>query len=241
MITENLIEYFENSIQSNWDKISLQDYDNGGLTFGEVGEYVQRLHNLFKEQGINKGDKISLIGKNSANWGAIYIAVVSYGAVIVPLLQDFKPKDIYKLVNHSDSKLLFISEFLCEKLDFNEFDTLQTVYYLDDFNVVHDYTMDFIAYNKNLKVLGRDEFKLEHISNETLAAILYTSGTSGQPKGVMLSHNSLAANVRYARANMPLESGDRIYFYIFISFFIRLYNNFFRKITLTSNNNTRIW
>jgi len=210
MIKENLIEYFEKSIIANWDKVSLQDYDNGGLTFGELAGQIERLHNLFREHGLKKGDKISLIGKNSANWGTVYIATVSYGAVIVPLLQDFTPKDIYKLVNHSESKLLFISEFLCEKIDYNEFETLQTVYYLDDYNVVHDFTTDFIAFNKNFKTSDKESFKLEHIQNSDLAAILYTSGTSGQPKGVMLNHNSLAANVRYARNNMPLESGDKV-------------------------------
>ena len=210
MIKENLIAYFEEAIINNWDKVSLQDYDNGGLTFGELAAQIERMHSLFKEHGIKKGDKISLIGKNSANWGTVYISVVSYGAVIVPLLQEFKPKDVYNLVNHSDSKLLFISEFLCEKIDFNEFENLNTIYYLDDYNVAHDFTTDFIAFNKNLKTSAKEEFKLEHIPNSELAAILYTSGTSGLPKGVMLNHNSLAANVRYARANMPLESGDRI-------------------------------
>ncbi|MDD4148946.1 MAG: AMP-binding protein [Bacteroidales bacterium] len=210
MIKENLIAYFEEAILNNWDKTSLQDYDNGGLTFGELAGQIERMHNLFKEHGIKKGDKISLIGKNSANWGTLYISVVSYGAVIVPLLQEFKPKDIYNLVNHSDSKLLFISEFLCEKMDFTEFNDLRTVYYLDDFNVAHDFTADFIAFNKNYPASTKEKFKLEHIPNSELAAILYTSGTSGQPKGVMLNHNSLVANVRYARANMPLESGDRI-------------------------------
>ena len=210
MIKENMIAYFEEAILNNWDKTSLQDYDNGGLTFGELAGQIERMHNLFKEHGIKKGDKISLIGKNSANWGTIYIAVVSYGAVIVPLLQEFKPKDIYNLVNHSDSKLLFISEFLCDKIDFNEFEQLRTVYYLDDYNVAHDFTSDFIAFNKSYPASAKENFKLEHIPNSELAAILYTSGTAGQPKGVMLNHNSLAANVRYARANMPLESGDRI-------------------------------
>jgi long-chain acyl-CoA synthetase len=210
MISENLIAYFEDSIINNWNKISLQDYDNGGITFGELAGQIERMHSLFKEQGIKRGDKIALIGKNSKNWGTVYISVISYGAVIVPLMQDFKPKDIYNLTNHSESKLLFISEFLCEKIDFNEFESLETVYYLDDYNVAHDYTMDFIAFNTNLVVSPKEKFKLEHIPNSELAAILYTSGTSGLPKGVMLSHNSLAANVRYARANMPLESGDRV-------------------------------
>ncbi len=210
MISENLITYLEDSIINNWDKVALQDYDNGGITFGELAGQIERMHSLFKEQDIKRGDKIALIGKNSKNWGTVYISAISYGAVIVPLMQEFKPKDIYNLSNHSEAKLLFVSESLCEKIDFNEFESLKTVYYLDDYNVAHDYTMDFIAFNTNLVVSPKENFKLEHIPNSELAAILYTSGTSGLPKGVMLNHNSLAANVRYAHANMPLESGDRV-------------------------------
>ncbi len=210
MIKENLTAYFENAILENWDKLSLQDYDNGGLTFGEIGNQILRLHSLFKEHGLQRGDKVVLIGKNSAYWGTVYLATVTYGAVIVPLLQDFTPKDIYNLVNHSDSKLMFASEFICQKLDFTKFEFLRTVYYLDDYAVAHDYTTDFIAFNNDISPVDQAHFKLEHIANSEIAAILYTSGTSGQPKGVMLNHNSLAANIRYARANMPLESGDRI-------------------------------
>ncbi|HNQ68756.1 MAG TPA: AMP-binding protein [Bacteroidales bacterium] len=210
MISENLTAYFETAIKNNWDKLSLQDYDNGGLTFGELANQILCLHNLYREHGIVKGDKIVVIGKNSAYWGSVYLATVTYGAVIVPLLQDFTAKDIYKLVNHSDAQLMFASEYICEKLNFNEFENLRTVYYLDDFAVAYDYTADFIAYNKASNPVTPDKFKLDHVPNSELAAILYTSGTSGQPKGVMLNHNSLAANVRYARANMPLQSGDRI-------------------------------
>lgn len=210
MIKENLTAYFEDSIISNWDKLSLQDYDNGGLTFGELGNCILRLQSLFREHSLMPGDKITVIGKNSANWGAVYLSTITFGGVIVPLLQDFTPNDIYNLVNHSDSKLLFASEYICQKLDFNKFEHLQTVYYLDDFAVAHDYTSDYFAFNKDMSVVSKEDFKLEHIENSELAAILYTSGTSGQPKGVMLSHNSLAANIKYARENMPLESGDRI-------------------------------
>jgi long-chain acyl-CoA synthetase len=129
MIQENLTAYFENAILNNWDKLSLQDYDNGGLTFGELGNQMLRLHSLFREHGITKGDKIVVIGKNSAYWGSVYLATVTYGAVIVPLLQDFTAKDIITLTNHSDAKLLFASEFICQKLDYSKFENLQTVYF----------------------------------------------------------------------------------------------------------------
>ena len=210
MIKENLIAYFETAILENWDKLALQDYDNGGLTYGELAGQIERMHMLFKEHGIKKGDKIALVGKNSANWGLVYIATVSYGAVIVPLLQEFLPKDLYSLVKHSESKLVFVSEYICEKIDLTQFEDIRTIYFLDDFNVAHDTTMEFIAFTTSSVAIKKEDYKLEHIANDKLAAILYTLGTSGEPKGVMLNHNSLAANVRYARINMPLESGDKI-------------------------------
>ncbi len=210
MIAENLCAYFEESIKNNWTKMSLQDYGNGGLKFGELANHLYNLHKLFNENKITKGDKIVVVGKNSANWGLTYIATVTYGAVIVPLLQDFTSKDIYTLTNHSDAKLMFASEFICQKFDYSQFENLQTIYYLDNFEIAHNFTSNNVIFNNNLATVDQADFKLEHIPNSDLAAILYTSGTAGQPKGVMLQHNSLAANIRYARANMPLESGDRI-------------------------------
>lgn len=211
MIPENLTAYFEKAMLENWDKKALSDYNGGAMTYGEVANLILKIHDLFKKQDIKKGDKIALIGKNSANWGAVYLATVTYGAVIVPLLQDFKPKDVYKLINHSDAKLLFGSDFILKNLSMDEFEQLQYIYTLDNFSLHH--TWDKKAKNlpdADFNPVARHKFSLEKIHNEELAAILYTSGTSGRPKGVMLQHNSLAANIRYAQANMPLTGGDRI-------------------------------
>ncbi len=210
MIQENLIRYFDNAIRSNWNKKALCDYDNGHLTYGDTANKIHKIHKLFEAKGIQKGDKITLIGKNSANWASVYLATISYGAVIVPLLQDFKPKDIYNLVNHSESRLLFGSPFVLQNLEFASFENLECIYNLDDFSLNHDCNNEGINFPEDLDKIKETDFALEEIPNDTLAAILYTSGTSGQPKGVMLNHNSLAVNVRYARANMPLVSEDRI-------------------------------
>ncbi len=211
MIAENLTAYFTNAMLENWDKKALCDYNNGALTYGEVANQILKIHELFKKQNIEKGDKIAVIGKNSANWGTVYIATVTYGAVIVPLLQDFKPKDVYKLVNHSDAKLLFGSDFILKELKTEEFEQLQCIYKLDDFSLHHNLKDKNIQFpEKDFTPVPKGDFAIEDIPNEELAAILYTSGTSGRPKGVMLRHNSLAANLKYARANMPLTGGDRI-------------------------------
>ncbi|HOE05455.1 MAG TPA: AMP-binding protein [Bacteroidales bacterium] len=210
MIPEKLTAYFENTIKDHWNQIALRDYDNGEKTYADAGNIILNLHELFRNNNIQKGDKIALIGKNSGDWACIYLATVTYGAVIVPLLQDFTPNDIYNLVNHSDSKLLFISDFIFNKLKPDVFTQLEGIYQLENYKLLHSYTNQSATYSAKEQGIGLADFKLEQIDNGELAAILYTSGTSGNPKGVMLTHNALAANIRYARANMPLRAGDRI-------------------------------
>lgn len=210
MIKETLVKYFEAPIKENWNDIALNDYGNGSLKYSDVGKTILSLHKIFEDHKIEQGDKIALIGKNCGNWGCVYLAAVSYGAVIVPLLQDFPNNDIYNLTNHSDSKLLFASEFIFAKLDTNKFEHLNSIYALEDFSIHHNYIDTEIEFTKIDDNYSAEDFSLPAHSNEKLAAILYTSGTAGEPKGVMLNHNTLSANIRYARANMPLVSGDEI-------------------------------
>jgi long-chain acyl-CoA synthetase len=120
MINENLVLYFEQSIKQNWEKPALSDYNGFSYTYGDVAIQIAKIHLLFERNGIRKGDKISLIGRNSTNWAIIYLAVVTYGAVIVPILPDFKPNDVHNIINHSDSIVLFISDPLFEMLDLSQ-------------------------------------------------------------------------------------------------------------------------
>ena len=117
MIKETLISYIKDSIQKNWETKCFSDYQGGSYSFQEVAEQIARLHIAFEKAGINKGDKIALYGKNSSNWAISFLAVVTYGGIIVPILADFKPDDTHNIVNHSDSLLLFSGEQLYEKLD----------------------------------------------------------------------------------------------------------------------------
>ncbi len=216
MIKENFTKYIENAIIDNWDKPAFTNYESISVIYGEVGHKIKLLHSIFKELGIAKGDKVALIGGNSINWALTYLSTVTYGAVLVPLLADFRPKDITHLVNHSDSKLFFSEDKLAQPLKMEEFPNLEVLFSLTDFSVLHskneknnkkvDKTISDFA-QTNLK---KENFELVEIPNNELLEILYTSGTSGFSKGVMLHHNALAANVRYARKNMPLESGDNI-------------------------------
>ena len=119
MMKENLTEFIQNSIRNNWNHIAMTDYRGEDLKYSQIAEKILKLHAIFDACDIKKGDKIALIGKNSSNWGISYIATILFGAVIVPVLPDFKPNDIHHIVNHSDSVLLFCSDSIFESLDEN--------------------------------------------------------------------------------------------------------------------------
>ena len=219
MIKENLVNYFESSFKDNWQNPALSDYKGEGLTYGEVAQKIARLHILFERNGIKRGDKISLIGKNSTSWAITYLATITYGAVIVPILSDFKPNDVHHIVNHSDSVLLFTGEQIFDSLDPEEMPNLKVIFSLPDYSIRKTNISQFVEDVKNLDILFGEKYKngfnpesftLQPVSNNELAVISYTSGTTGFSKGVMLAHNSLAANIRYARENMPLKSLDSI-------------------------------
>lgn len=219
MINENLIQYFEKSIITNWDKPALSDYKGEDFLYSDVAKSIVKIHKLMFHYGINEGDKVALIGKNSTSWGITFIAIVSYGAVVVPILPDFIPGDIQHIVNHSDSKLFFSSIPIFESVDVKQMKALKAIVSLETLNLLHFH--DNKLEEEQIKLshalgqveadsLTRDTFKLPETSNEKLALISYTSGTTGNSKGVMLLHNSLAANIRFAQNNMPLKSGDSI-------------------------------
>ncbi|UMB60651.1 AMP-binding protein [Lutibacter sp. A80] len=219
MIEKTLVEYFNESIVNNWDLLALADYKGVEFTYGQLGERIKKTHLFFEKSGIKKGDKIALIGKNSAEWAITFLAIVSYGAVVVPILPDFTSTDVHHIVTHSDAKLFFVSNHLYSKYNFEEMKTLEGILILND-NFLSDYRIDKIktAYDSFEKDynnlfpngLKPEDLKFENISNDELAAINYTSGTTGFSKGVMLNHKSLASNIKFAEDNMPLKSGDAI-------------------------------
>ena len=218
MIQERLIGYIEQSIRQNWEIEALSNYKEKGYSYKEIAEKILKLHILFKGSGINEGDKIALVGRNSANWCVTYLAVVTYGAVIVPVLPDFKPEDITNIINHSDSRLLFVDDKINETLDITRTPLITGVLSLDDFRLIKstDAVLKEVfssldqEYSKAFPQLKQEDITFSDISNDKLAVISYTSGTTGFSKGVMITHNSLAANVRYAQNNMPLKPGDPI-------------------------------
>jgi long-chain acyl-CoA synthetase len=216
MIKERLVGYIEQSIRQNWEIEALSNYKEKGFSYKEIAEKILKLHIFFKDAGIKEGNKIGLLGRNSANWCVIYLATVTYGAVIVPILPDFKPEDLTNLINHSDATLLFVDDKIYESLDTAKIPQIDGVISLDDFSMItaknSDLKRKYLAidekYLKAYPVLKSEDIKFSDITNEKLAVISYTGGTTGFSKGVMLSHNNLAANVRYAQTHMPLKPGD---------------------------------
>jgi len=216
MIKERLIGYIEQSIKQNWNIEALSNYKE--YSYREIAERMIKLHIFLREAGIKEGDKIALVGRNSANWCIVYLAVVSYGAVIVPILPDFKPEDHQNIINHSDSKILFVDDKIWETFDLGKIQAITAVLSLDDFSFItsreealkKNYSGLDNKFSEKFPELKPEDVKFSDISNDNLAVISYTSGTTGFSKGVMITHNSLAANVRYAQNNMPLKPGDPV-------------------------------
>ena len=214
-VLASLTALFEVSIRSNWDNRALSDYGGSSYTFRDVGARILAIHEIFRQNGINKGDKVALLGKNSSNWGIIYIATVTYGAVIVPILPDFKPADIHFIVSHSDSCLMFVEDFIFKDLDMVQMPLLKVVYKIQDNEVL--YQNEFRILNIKCRILNEEEgpvtpdmIHFDEFSPEDIAVISYTSGTTGFSKGVVLQHKSLYGNILYAHRNMPLNPKDQI-------------------------------
>jgi long-chain acyl-CoA synthetase len=218
MLKETLTQYLEDSIRSNWDNKALSDYKGDSLNYSDIANIMHRMHKFYQTAGIKHGDKIALLGKNSARWCAVYLSAISYGAVIVPILPDFKPADVQEIVNHSDSILLFAEQSLFEAMDFEKMPALMGVLRINGFAIQAQRSEQFTKAVSESQLdqpfdtnpLKPEEYRLPQVENDKLAVISYTSGTTGFAKGVMIPHNSLAANIRYAQRNMPLNPGDRI-------------------------------
>lgn len=220
MMKENFVQFIESSIKKNWSLNAFADYKGESMTYADVAERIATLHMVFDAFGVRPGDKVALFGKNATHWGVAYLATITYGAVIVPILPDFKPSDVHHIVNHSDSVLLFAADFLYEPLEESKMENIRGTISLADFSIISKrkpkQAVDLL---KNLKdvfmkkfgeAFSPDSIQFPKVPNDSLAVISYTSGTTGFSKGVMIPHNSLIANVVYANNNMPLQPGDAI-------------------------------
>ena len=220
MIKERLSDYILNTIKENWDINALADYGTDNiLKYSDVAKNILKIHTAFKKLDIHKGEKIALCGANSVNWALTYISIVSYGAVVVPILVDFSKEDIASIIKDSGSKFIFADKRIIEAIDSNTLFLLNNAFYLENFDTFNQKSTDENTKNNKkenifndieINDLSKDTFNLTIFENDTLATIIYTSGTTGFSKGVMLNHNSLAANIRFAIANMPVKANDHI-------------------------------
>ena len=220
MIQENFIKIYEKSFQENWDLPALTDYvEQKTLTFADVAKEIARFHILFRECQIRRGDKIALIGRDCANWCVVYMAAVTYGAIIVPILPDFNPNDVHHIINHSESVFLFVSDRIWDALEEEKISEIRGVFSLTDFRCLHQRDGENIQ--KLLKELDsrftaeypngftRENIRYADLDNDKVVLLNYTSGTTGFSKGVMLTGNNLAGNVTYARTLDVLFRGER--------------------------------
>ena len=208
--TTNLNALFEHAIRSNSALTALSDYGGESFTYGQTGERIAKVHSIFSAAGINPGDHVALLGKNSAQWCMIYLATVTYGAVIVPILPDFKPADIHTIITHSDSLFLYAEESMFLTLDPDSMPLLRQVRRIRDDSVLFSRNEPETALTTGTTPNPGVLVSFRPSNPDDLAVISYTSGTTGFSKGVMLQHKSLLGNILYAHRNMPLNPRDRI-------------------------------
>ena len=196
--------YIEKSILSNWDRDALTDYKGATLQFHDVARKIEKLHILFENSGIQKGDKIALCGRNSSHWAVAFLATLTYGAVVVPIQHEFTTDQVYNIVNHSESKLLFVGDVVATSIDSKEMPNIEGIVYLPDFSVMESRTEALTYAREHLNEMFGHKypkyFRKEHVkyhvdSPEELAMINYTSGTTGFSKGVMLPYRALWGNL----------------------------------------------
>ena len=214
------VDYIEQSIIKNWDNNALTDYKGITLQYKDVARKIAKFHIVLESAGIRPGDKIAVCGRNSAHWAVTFLATVTYGAIIVPILHEFKADNIHNIVNHSEAKLLFVGDQVWENLNEDAMPLLIGIALLTDFNLVVCRNKQLLdAFEHRNAIYGTyypRNFRPEHVnyrkeqSPEELAVINYTSGTTGYSKGVMLPCRSLWSNLAYCHEMLPVRPGDRI-------------------------------
>ena len=209
MLEANLIKMYEQSFRDNREMSAVTDYFSGE-TYSYYGfaKEIAKLHLLFDEAGINPGDKIALVGRNTPRWCVVYIATITYGAVIVPIMQTFTSADIAHIVNHSESRLLFLTDSFWDGLDEDSLPNIEGVFSITDYHALYEREGDRLTrfvnsmtenYRKHYpNGFTVNDIKYAEVPNDSLMVLSYTSGTTGYSKGVMLTVNNLTANIYYA-------------------------------------------
>ena len=218
-LNNSLIELIEKSIKQNWDGNALTDYKGITLQYKDVARKIEKMHILLQHAGIKPGDKIALCGRNSANWTAVFLAIITYGGVAVPILHEFKPDNIHHIVNHSEAKMLFAGDQIWENLNEACMPMLEGIIELKNFDLVVSRSEQLTYAREHLnEEFGKKypcRFRAEQVSYrkekpEELAVINYTSGTTGYSKGVMLPYRAITSNIIHIHEKVGLTAGDNI-------------------------------
>ena len=207
------------AIIKNWDADALTDYQGATLQFHDVARKIEKLHIVFENCGIEKGDKIAICGRNSAHWAVTFLATLTYGAVAVPILHEFNAEQIHNIVNHSGSKALFVGDFVAKEIDPEQMPKLEGIVFMPDFSLMVSRSEKLTYAREHLNMMFGSKypkaFRKEHINYhedqpEELALINYTSGTTGFSKGVMLPYRALWSNVSFVmnRLSKHVKPGD---------------------------------
>ena len=217
----DFIGYIQETLTTNWDLDALTDYEGTTLQYKDVARKIEKLHILFENAGVKEGDKIALCGRNSANWAVAFLATLSYGAVAVPILHEFKAAQVHDIVNHSEARLLFVGDLGWPTLDAEAMPALEGIVYIPDYSLKVSRTEQLTQAREHLnEYFGRKYpkyFRKEHVQyrsagSEDLALINYTSGTTSNSKGVLIPYRALWSNVEFAREELgdKLKRGDHV-------------------------------
>ncbi len=218
MIKQGYIGLVKSALENYSDRPALSDFREDSVTYRQVAQHIYKCHQIFKDLGIKRGDRVALIGRNMTNWSMIYLGVATYGAVVVPILPDFSPNDITHIVNHSGSVLLFSTDLIFDKIDETQMTALKGIISINSFSVLVDKNGKIQkaiekAQNSLLKLgaqFSSKEIKFFEPKPDDVMVLSYTSGTSGYSKGVLLPHRSIWSNVQFAHDAFDITPGSRI-------------------------------
>lgn len=214
---QSVNKMLENSIRKNWDRPALSNYQGATLKYSDVARRLAKLQIAFEQCGLQKGDKVAICSRNQAHWGVSFLAAMTYGAVPVPILHEFKPGNIHYLVNHSEAKVLFVDEVIWEGLSADEMPDLQVVVQINTFKFLHASSDELWQVREHLNEsfghkypdhFGPEDLDFYEDKADELAMINYTSGTSGFSKGVMIPYRALLSNIEFARRAEPQMTNE---------------------------------
>lgn len=220
MVKENFIKLYETSFKENWSLPAYTNYSTGNTySYADMAKWAAKVHLILEKIGVEHGDKVTIVAKDSSEWCMVYMGVVTYGAIIVPILPDFQPEDIHNIITHSDSKVVFSTGTHMEMLQSEampqvhtviDIETLKTDMRLTRNEIARSLDVEALFANKYPNGFTKDDVKYKEISNEEVLLINYTSGTTGFSKGVIITANNLAGNVVFAKINRIIRRSERI-------------------------------